>query len=587
MTLEERLRDSLKAADRVAPPASLPGAVMREVRPRGRASGGLLTAAALGSVLLLVAVVGGLAVLGSNRANVPMHRVERTAVASPAPSSAPPPTAAALKPYRVIDSKAPGGSRLISSPADCEPLPSDWLRQLCSLVLRPTWQSIVAPTDPSPGSASWYAALARAEIDGDLSICEDIRMRTWMSIAPQGGAPAPGTTTPPRHPIQDCRQDLAHPPKPGTVDITDPTQSFASSLIFTFDPPVMVVPPPPSTDPTVACQTMGNPPTIEAPACQQILDAVLGQLGSDATVLVGISIRPTAIPCDAAGTACPPPPGGTLIGSALAGLGPGRTLTFNAWDVGGQVVLVPVADPNATPSPSPAPTASAAALAPDEFPIPTGDGGGDALLTGMLGGDAVRDGGCLWLQQGTTRSSVMWPYGFRAFGRPIRLEGPDGRVIAREGDRLELGGGAPPLDYVIPVDQDPCGLGSVLSVGEIGSVNGVRPSIGTGPLALLTRGPASAAGPCDGESIPDAAITEHLGRAALRLVGSNDYLEALWPAGFTARVRTAAGPIIEILDANGSVIARSTPAVEQFDRFAGTVAGNRASICQINGTAYP
>lgn len=148
-----------------------------------------------------------------------------------------------------------------------------------------------------------------------------------------------------------------------------------------------------------------------------------------------------------------------------------------------------------SPSPSPEPAESPArSLLPDEIPLPTsepGAGGSDALLPdARLGGDPDQNGGCLWLEapyaapadgDAGSRLSAIWPHGLRAFRDPLRLVGPDGQVIARVGDILSVGGGFPPVDYVIPPEFDPCGTGQVFAVSEIVSVNGVVVRIGAPP----------------------------------------------------------------------------------------------------------
>jgi hypothetical protein len=144
---------------------------------------------------------------------------------------------------------------------------------------------------------------------------------------------------------------------------------------------------------------------------------------------------------------------------------------------------IPVVHSEASPAPAATPdTQASPSLTAGEFALPTrppnSNGGGDALLAGILGG-SVRDGvGCLWLEEHAPNGSVaglasiIWPYGYRAFVDPLRVVGPDGRTIATVGDRIEMGGGAPPLDYTPTPAQDPCGLGQVVSVSGVVSVNG-------------------------------------------------------------------------------------------------------------------
>jgi hypothetical protein len=141
-----------------------------------------------------------------------------------------------------------------------------------------------------------------------------------------------------------------------------------------------------------------------------------------------------------------------------------------------------------TPSPAPRAVATETAesappsLAAGEFVLPTrapnSNGGGDALLTGRLGGTIQDQGPCIWLEQWdlsarlTQRASIIWPFGFRGFVDPLRVAGPAGQLIAEVGDAIELGGGGPPQGYVPTQAQDPCGLGQVLSVSSVVSVEG-------------------------------------------------------------------------------------------------------------------
>jgi hypothetical protein len=68
-----------------------------------------------------------------------------------------------------------------------------------------------------------------------------------------------------------------------------------------------------------------------------------------------------------------------------------------------------------------------------------------ALLLARLDGDPVT--GCLWLVPVHDPStpgqplSVVWPHGYTVETDPLRLVGPDGTVVARIGDVLQLAGG--------------------------------------------------------------------------------------------------------------------------------------------------
>ncbi len=91
-----------------------------------------------------------------------------------------------------------------------------------------------------------------------------------------------------------------------------------------------------------------------------------------------------------------------------------------AADAGGSS---PAADP--TPS-APEETAGSEAAAP-------------VRITGTLGGDAQLEGGCAWIDDGSTRWQVEYPGGWRLRLRPLTLTGPDG-AVARTGDTVTVGG---------------------------------------------------------------------------------------------------------------------------------------------------
>ena len=67
-----------------------------------------------------------------------------------------------------------------------------------------------------------------------------------------------------------------------------------------------------------------------------------------------------------------------------------------------------------------------------------GDGGGLALFTGPLHGQATAEGACAWLGDGS--AGYLWPEGYRLRLDPLELLAADGRVVAREGDTVWVGG---------------------------------------------------------------------------------------------------------------------------------------------------
>jgi hypothetical protein len=73
------------------------------------------------------------------------------------------------------------------------------------------------------------------------------------------------------------------------------------------------------------------------------------------------------------------------------------------------------------------------APAPEQEPV-------DGTLTGTLGGDAELEGGCAWIEVDGTRYEVMYPAGYEVGTDPVELRGPDGEVIAEDGDEVTVVG---------------------------------------------------------------------------------------------------------------------------------------------------
>jgi hypothetical protein len=46
--------------------------------------------------------------------------------------------------------------------------------------------------------------------------------------------------------------------------------------------------------------------------------------------------------------------------------------------------------------------------------------------------------------------ALVWPYGYTARANPIGIYNPEGKLVARPGERVTLGGGEEPLARVRP-----------------------------------------------------------------------------------------------------------------------------------------
>ncbi|MGH3441135.1 MAG: hypothetical protein ACRDUY_03645, partial [Nitriliruptorales bacterium] len=99
---------------------------------------------------------------------------------------------------------------------------------------------------------------------------------------------------------------------------------------------------------------------------------------------------------------------------------------------------------------------------------------GEPDLVATLGGDPHLEGGCVWLDRvpgepapgEADRYTPTWPAGYTAEFDPIRLVGPDGEVVAEEGDTLRVEGA---------VDENrvtTCMTGPVFVVERILGTNG-------------------------------------------------------------------------------------------------------------------
>lgn len=87
----------------------------------------------------------------------------------------------------------------------------------------------------------------------------------------------------------------------------------------------------------------------------------------------------------------------------------------------------------------------------------------DDMLEGTLGGDAQLEGGCAWLDTDEGRFEVMYPEGYEIAFDPVRLLGPDGDTIAREGETLRVRG------RVAGDVMSICQVGTIFQATEVGA----------------------------------------------------------------------------------------------------------------------
>jgi hypothetical protein len=102
-------------------------------------------------------------------------------------------------------------------------------------------------------------------------------------------------------------------------------------------------------------------------------------------------------------------------------------------------------------------TSEVAAHGPKLYKVPTHPGytGHLALAIGTLAAGTYRGHWCVWLGAGpgSRREPIVWPAGFRARRHPLELVDSRGKVVARGGERIKIGGGS------MPVSHGPCMLG--------------------------------------------------------------------------------------------------------------------------------
>ncbi|MGH2386083.1 MAG: hypothetical protein ACRDGB_13690 [Candidatus Limnocylindria bacterium] len=101
--------------------------------------------------------------------------------------------------------------------------------------------------------------------------------------------------------------------------------------------------------------------------------------------------------------------------------------------------------PSLSPTQSPDPTEEATPVEESPSPEPSlspvePDVGGEDVLTGLLGADAI-EGGCAYLQTADrTRYEVIYPDGWELRMSPLELISPQGEVVATGGDSVSVRG---------------------------------------------------------------------------------------------------------------------------------------------------
>lgn len=117
--------------------------------------------------------------------------------------------------------------------------------------------------------------------------------------------------------------------------------------------------------------------------------------------------------------------------------------------------------PDQAPPSGPSETASAHMEDPaSSEPASTADAEGQTV-TGTLSGDAQLEGGCVWLETVDGNIEPQLPDGYTTMADPVALVGPDGGVIAEEGDQVIIVG-SPAADIMTT-----CQVGAVWRVSAI------------------------------------------------------------------------------------------------------------------------
>ena len=100
---------------------------------------------------------------------------------------------------------------------------------------------------------------------------------------------------------------------------------------------------------------------------------------------------------------------------------------------------------------------------------------GDDMMFALMGGVVKVDGrGCVFFNVGDgVRAWPVWPEGFTAYqsGGRVTLYDSTGKVVAREGDAVESGGGYVPLDH-ITIEETTRASACLPEEGEIAAMQG-------------------------------------------------------------------------------------------------------------------
>ncbi|HEY7936641.1 MAG TPA: hypothetical protein VID26_05870 [Candidatus Limnocylindrales bacterium] len=302
--------------------------------------------------LIIVAGFVAISSLAPSAAARPSQSPESSTVS---PTASPSP--AGNVPYRVSIQTTPGSAgptTTISQPSDCNVMPSDWLLQVCGLALRPDWQSIIAATDPlgpaapvfaktSVSSVTWWAALTRATIDGDTSLCSDASMRWWITLGSGlGGAPQPGATPAPLHPVASCLNSFRSTIAEGSFTLTDQSHLPDTSTVSFFVSPDASAQAglgsAPAFDPSFGCDYR----SMTRETCNDLLAAILPVLGDRESQVDRLVLRGGSLECTTSSSPCPPPSGGTWLGNVVALTGQSTGFAFDVAEIDGQIVTTEV-----------------------------------------------------------------------------------------------------------------------------------------------------------------------------------------------------------------------------------------------------